>query len=50
MSMNWILLQLAKITSFVASLRKRMGSPETGWVPSLKLGGYIKLNPQSLIQ
>ena len=31
MYVNWILLRLAKITSFVASLRKPMGRREIGW-------------------
>ena len=31
MSVNWILLQLAKITSFVASLRIRREPREIGW-------------------
>src|SRR5213080_3136128 len=36
LAINWILLQLAKVASFVASLRRRRGPPEMGWVRSVK--------------
>src|SRR5437870_2099948 len=36
LAINWFPLQLAKVASFVASLRKRRGPPEMGWVRSVK--------------
>jgi hypothetical protein len=42
LAINWILLQLAKVASFVASLRKRREPPEIGRVPSVKSGGDLR--------
>src|SRR5207244_9709031 len=44
LAINWFLLQLAKVASFVASLRKRRVPPEMGWVHSLISGGSLRGN------